>query len=315
MTTVFVVDDVFGIHRRPTTHALLLAQAARDDTWVASAADWTVDIGVRVVARRFHANTGRPGARHTFKATEVDLVVVRLNPTTTHPSWVWEHALTALAWAESEGVNVQSSPAVLDRFSTKAGLLWLSDAVRPPMVLCGSLDPALDAIDVFGRSVVKPVRGSHGAGVFMVEPDQPNTRTAIELLLRDGAVVVQPWLEAAVDGDVRVFMCDGHPLEVGGHIAAIHRRPAPGELRSNIHLGGRAGPATLTPTLRALLTRVGAELLALGVRFAGVDCIGDRIVEVNVGSPGGLHDMEDAHDVAFVDAWLNALQAPPATVE
>ena len=37
------------------------------------------------------------------------------------------------------------------------------------------------------------------------------------------------------------------------------------------------------------------------------DCIGGRVVEVNVYSPGGLVDMERFHGVPFVGPLLDAL--------
>ena len=161
----------------------------------------------------------------------------------------------------------------------------------------------------FGRSVVKPAHGSHGSGVFIVEPSESNLGAAVDLLLDRGPVVVQPWIPEAVDGDIRLFVVDGKPLMVDGVLGALRRRPARGELRSNVHLGGRPEPVPPTPELLALAERAGPALMAQGARCVGLDCIGDRVVEANVCAPGGLTDMDRFYERPFLQTALDALLA------
>ncbi|MCA9568842.1 MAG: hypothetical protein KC656_13415, partial [Myxococcales bacterium] len=100
---------------------------------------------------------------------------------------------------------------------------------------------------------------------------------------------------------------DGEPLVIDGVLGALRRRPAIGELRSNVHLGGKPEPVACTPELLALAHRAGPALMALGASFVGLDCIGDRVVEANVCAPGGLIDMDGYYKLPFLDTALDRL--------
>lgn len=307
MTTLFLVNDARDLDATPATAALVRAAAARGPTAITTAVDLTADdagFRARVVPL---ATDGTAQAPVELGRSGIAVVLVRSNPMSQRTGWAWAHALSCLEVAERDGLPVHNTVAALRRFAAKPGLMHLSTEVRPPTVVTGFARAVRAAVQAFGRSVVKPAHGSQGAGVFIVDPDSANLGATIDLLLTGGPVVVQPWLSAAVDGDVRIFVCDGEPFAVEGRVAAIRRRPAAGELRSNVHLGGRPEPLELSPALDALARRAAAELAAQGVRFAGIDCIGDRIVEVNACAPGGLQDMAARYGVDFVGGWLDRL--------
>lgn len=309
MTTLFIVNEVADLDLTPATAALVRAQAARGPTAITTCADLSAD-GQRFVANaREIGPIGGPGEAVSLTHNDLTRVLVRANPVSQPTAWAWAHGLSCLAHAEQLGLAVHNNTATLARFAAKPGLLALDETVRPPTVVTGSPTTVRKALTGFGRSVIKPAHGSQGKGVFIVNPDTDNLSATIDLLLDGGPVVVQPWLPAAVEGDVRVFVSDGEVFEVDGRAAAIRRRPAAGELRSNIHLGGHAEPTDLVGETRALAERAAAQLLAAGARFAGVDCIGDRIVEVNVCAPGGLQDMSARYGVDFVNGWLDRLVA------
>lgn len=155
--------------------------------------------------------------------------------------------------------------------------------------------------------MVKPAHGSHGSGVFIVEPSDSNLGAAVDLLLDRGPVVVQPWVPQAVEGDVRLFVVNGEPLLANGVLGALRRRPARGELRSNVHLGGRPEPVPLREELLALARRAGPALVEQGALCVGLDCIGGRVVEANVCAPGGLTDMDRFYGLPFLRATLDLL--------
>jgi glutathione synthase len=104
-----------------------------------------------------------------------------------------------------------------------------------------------------------------------------------------------------------MFIVNGEVLRVGGHAAAVRRRPAKGELRSNVHLGGTPEPVEITPELERVGALAGPILSRLGVLVAGLDCIGGRVVEINAFAPGGLADCQKFYGVDFVEAILRRL--------
>jgi glutathione synthase len=126
-------------------------------------------------------------------------------------------------------------------------------------------------------------------------------------LLRGGPIVVQELLPNAAAGDKRIVMVDGEPLRAEGEIVAVRRVPAEGELRSNLHAGGRPEATTLSEAERALVSALGPELNDAGLRVAGVDVLADKVLEINVWAPGGLGPFEKTTGIDAAPTLVAAL--------
>src|SRR3546814_3834212 len=93
--------------------------------------------------------------------------------------------------------------------------------------------------------VLKPLQGSVGRNVFLVtQKEASNIHQMFEAISRDGYVVAQEYLEEAKQGDIRLFLMNGKPLEVKGKIAMINRAQKSGDIRSNIHRGAKNRKST-----------------------------------------------------------------------
>jgi ribosomal protein S6--L-glutamate ligase len=95
---------------------------------------------------------------------------------------------------------------------------------------------------------------------------------------------------------------------VGGQVvAAMQRDAVPGEFRANLHRGGSAKAAKVTPDEKRIAVRA-AEALGLGI--AGVDLLrskrGPLILEVNA-SPG-LEGIEAATGVNVSEKIIRHLE-------
>ncbi len=76
----------------------------------------------------------------------------------------------------------------------------------------------------------------------------------------------------------RVFVVDGEP------VGAVYRYPARGDFR----IGAPSAIAEVSSNDRAICTRLAPALRAHGLRLAGLDVIGHRLIEVNITSPGAM---------------------------
>jgi glutathione synthase len=130
----------------------------------------------------------------------------------------------------------------------------------------------------------------------------------IEALGRDGYIVVQEMLPEAEQGDVRLFVMNGEPLKVGDQHAAFRRVNKTADRRSNISAGGEIEPVKVTDAMLELADLVRPKLLADGMFLVGLDIAGDKLMEVNVFSPGGLGSAESLYDVNFADAVVESLE-------
>jgi ribosomal protein S6--L-glutamate ligase len=138
--------------------------------------------------------------------------------------------------------------------------------------------------------IVKLLEGTQGLGVVLAE-----TRKAAESVIGafrqlDANILVQEFIKEAAGSDLRVIV-------IGGKVvAAMERHAAPGEFRSNLHRGGHAEKARLTPTERKTAAQAAK---ALGLNVAGVDMLraerGPVVIEVN--SSPGLEGVERATGV------------------
>ncbi len=153
--------------------------------------------------------------------------------------------------------------------------------------------------------IVKLVEGTQGVGVVKVDTEIA-ARTVVEALQGLKAkLLVQEFIAEAAGSDLRCFV-------VGDRVvAAMRRQGAEGDFRSNLHRGGSAEAADLSPEERRVAI---AAAKAMGLRVAGVDLLrsdrGPLIMEVNA-SPG-LEGIEAATgvDVASKIIQLLEKQAP-----
>ena len=135
--------------------------------------------------------------------------------------------------------------------------------------------------------VVKLLESSQGRGVVLAETPAAaaSVISAFRGLKADS--LVQRFLAEAGGCDIRCLVVDGRV------VAAMRRRAAPGEFRSNLHQGGSAEPVRLTRTERETATRA-ARTFRMGL--AGVDLLraadGPKVLEVN--SSPGLRGIETA---------------------
>ena len=165
--------------------------------------------------------------------------------------------------------------------------VWVLDFAQymPPTVLTRSLGVAREFAARHGDIVIKPLHGNAGKAVFKIGRDGGNLAPLMELFnatYREPHVL-QTFLPEVAEGDKRIVLVDG---EVAG---AINRRPAKGDIRSNLAAGGTAEATELTATEREICEALGPELRRRGLLFVGIDVIGGKwLTEINVTSPTGI---------------------------
>jgi len=153
--------------------------------------------------------------------------------------------------------------------------------------------------------VVKPLFGNGGAGVFRLRDSAENVASLIELfqqVSRD-PLMAQAFVPDVTNGDKRIILVDGAP------VGAINRVPAEGEVRANMHVGGRAVESDLTARDLEICALIGPALQRRGLVFTGIDVIGDYLTEINVTSPTGIQELRRFSGVdvsAMLADWIEA---------
>jgi glutathione synthase len=208
---------------------------------------------------------------------------------------------------KARGVTVVNDPMSLTRATSKLYLEEFPEKIRPRSLV--TRDP--EAIERFvgkvGHCVVKPLYGAKGRNVFMIEDqDEANLAQMTEAVLQDGYAVVQEFVDGGEDGDARIFLLEGQVLERDGKAAAFRRVPTGNDPRANISAGGRSAPLEIGDAERGIVEAMSKKLVADGMYLVGIDVIGDKVVEINAESPGGMQSVERLYDV---DVCLTVIEA------
>ncbi|MCK6091502.1 glutathione synthetase [Micrococcus endophyticus] len=208
------------------------------------------------------------------------------------------------------GVLVVNDPHTLANALSKAYFQHFPEIVRPTTLISRDEELISDFVDEMGgKAVLKPLQGSGGSGVFLVDrKESPNLSQIVEAIARDGYVVAQEYLPEAKNGDVRMFLMNGRPLQVDGEYAAFRRRSSSDDVRSNMSAGGKAEKVKVTDEMLELVEAVRPKLLADGMFLVGLDIVGDKLMEVNVFSPGGLGSCQSLYGVDFAPAIIADLE-------
>jgi len=233
---------------------------------------------------------------------ELDIVLMRKDPPF-NMDYIYSTYL--LERAEADGVLVSNKPSSLRDVNEKLYTAWFSEHCPPTLVTMRE-QQVREFLDEHGDIVVKPLDGMGGESIFRLQAGNPNTSVVLELMTRRGTrqIMAQRYLPEIVDGDKRVLVVNGKPVEY-----ALARVPSQGETRGNLAAGGRGVPEPLTDADRRTIEALSPALLAKDLLFVGVDIIGTRITEINVTSPTCVRELEAHADLTIADDYLSALSS------
>lgn len=323
----FIVNDVMTEEVTFTTTRLAHeAHTQGHDAYIMGIGDIALDTDEFVRARARHAPKekkyrttaayltdlqGKKGMQTRITVDELDVLMLRNVPSDDYLKRPW--AATAAAEfgrvAMRNGVIIVNDPNGLAKASSKMYFQLFPEEVRPRTLITRNREEIKAFAKEEGRCVLKPLQGSGGASVFLVhQSDIPNLNQMIDAVSRDGFVICQEYLPAAEEGDTRLFVMNGRPLQVRGKYAAFRRVRADGDMRSNIHAGGQLAEAVVDSTALRIAEIVRPKLVQDGMFLVGLDIVGDKLMEINVFSPGGLGSAQKFTKVNFCKYVIHALE-------
>jgi ribosomal protein S6--L-glutamate ligase len=215
-----------------------------------------------------------------------DAVIPRIGASVTF------YGLAVLRQFEMQGVWPLNESVAIGRSRDKLRALQLlaRDGIGLP-VTAFAYDPkeAGEVIRLAGGApvVIKLLEGTQGIGVVLADTERSAVSVIEAFRTADVNILVQEFIKEAGASDLRAFV-------IGGKVvAAMERSGAEGEFRSNLHRGGSAKRARITPEERSTAIRAAK---AMGLNVCGVDMLrsnhGPVVMEVN--SSPGLEGIEAA---------------------
>ncbi len=221
---------------------------------------------------------------------ELDVILMRKDPPF---DLEYIYCTYMLDQAEENGVLVVNKPSSLRDCNEKLFTRLFPQCCVESRV---SRDPQLliEFISAHQDCIVKPLDGMGGQSIFRVKKGDSNTNVILETVTQLGSsqTMVQRYIPEISQGDKRILLIDGEPIPY-----ALARVPAAGENRGNIAAGASTRGQPLSDRDRWLCTQLGDELRKRGLVFVGIDVIGDYITEINVTSPTGIRELDNAFNL------------------
>jgi glutathione synthase len=331
MRIAFFVNSIEGeTANYSTTHLALAALNRGHDICYLTPADFVLRPDDSMVVRAltlpsasykkaetlFKALQGDETIIKTIAAEEIDVLVLRNDPSEDAADRPWAAQIGTIfgRMAAARGVIVVNDPDGLAQAQNKLYFQDFPASVRPETLISKNIDEIRSFIEEQRRGVIlKPLQGSGGKNVFKIAtPKDANLNQIFEAVTGEGYLIAQSYMPEASEGDVRFFLMNGVPLQRDGKYAAFRRAPAKGEIRSNIHAGGRAETIEVTATMLQIAETVRPKLVQDGMFLVGLDIVADKLLEINVFTPGGLNNLSQMYDTDFPQTVIEALETKVA---
>tara|TARA_B100001146_G_scaffold212469_1_gene211911 strand:+ start:3427 stop:4473 length:1047 start_codon:yes stop_codon:yes gene_type:complete len=261
-------------------------------------------------AKSFIKNlNGKTSKKKKVSAKNIDVLFIRNNPTEEEGRHWAEHSGVAFGrMMQQEGVLVLNDAFALSHaFIDKLYFEELPAAIKPKSIITRNKKDILDFWEEQGKKMVlKPLEGSGGQDVYLIDENEKNINQIIDTILHQGYIIAQEYLPEVSKGDIRIILMNGRLMEVDGKYSMIRRKMGKGEFRSNFAQGATAEEVKLTKDIENIIELTAPKLIRDGLFFVGLDVVKDKLIEINVLSPGGL---DHFHEIGYPDFTKEVIQA------
>jgi len=256
-----------------------------------------------------------------------DVVFLRFNPTRE------SHARAAtplidFGWRlRLGGTLVLNDPEGLRRAGSRMYLGDFPADVRAKTLVSRSPDQLKQWVRALrAPAVLKPLQPRGGEHVFFVKPRQTsNLNQIITTVTKNGYAIAQEYLPEIAEGEKRLLLLGAEPIRFGKWVAIYRRHIALGgtDGTDGTEGAGAAGgpngaprgvPASnrsrcdFGPAEARICELIRPKLLADGLYLVGVDIVGDKILELNVFTPGGIHSIHELYKVDVAEIIVKDLE-------
>ncbi|MFV8225753.1 glutathione synthetase [Christiangramia aquimixticola] len=326
MKICFVLNDVEGEGNGTSTALMSMAHQRGHEVYAAGVGDFTfhhdapISINAVSVPKSFKSKStqkflealqDKKNKHKKIDSSELDVLFIRNNPTEeVGRQWAEQAGVAFGRMIQQENALVLNDAYALSHaFIDKLYFEELPQEIKPDSIITRDKDQLLDFWEKQNKKMVlKPLEGSGGQDVYLIDEHEKNVNQIIDHLSSQGYVIAQEFLPAVKDGDVRVLLVNGKVMEQDGKKAIIRRVSGEGEFRSNFSVGATADSSELTPAMQRIIDLTAPKLIRDGLFFVGLDIVDNKLIEINVLSPGGMERFKDIGLPAFTDYIIEAIE-------
>lgn len=237
------------------------------------------------------------GKKQTILLANLDVILMRKDPPF---DTEYIYATYILERAEEKGTLIVNKPQSLRDCNEKLFTAWFAK-FTPNTLVTRQTTLLRKFHEKHGDIILKPLDGMGGASIFHIKKNDPNLSVIIETLSRYNTVycMAQSYIPEIKLGDKRVLIVAGHVVPY-----CLARIPKQGETRGNLAAGGVGVVQKLTENDKHISKNIVPVLMKKGLLFVGLDIIGDKLTEINVTSPTGLCQIEEAQPTISITGML-----------
>ncbi len=268
--------------------------------------------GVKSPEKFLEYLSGEEAEKSGLDASSLDVLFIRNNPTEESGDREWaEHSGIAFGrMVQQLGVLVLNDAyALSNAFIDKLYFEELPKSIKPASIITRKKEELVSFWEEHGKNMVlKPLEGSGGQNVYHINENEKNLDQIIQTLLKEGYIIAQEFLPEVDKGDIRVLLMNGRILEEDGKLAMIRRVSQDGEFRSNFSLGASPDNVELTDAMQHIINITAPRLIADGLFLVGLDIVDDKLIEINVLSPGGVMYLKEIGLPDFTETIIRAIE-------
>jgi glutathione synthase len=293
MNVAFQMDDLSKINfTTDSTIALILESQSRDNkNYIYSPNDLFIKnnevftSACLVIFNNKDFSKYKCAKKKIINLSNMNFIFIRQDPPY---NMAYITSLHILELIDSNKTRIVNEPMGI-RNSPEKVLIFNFPKLMPPTIVTRSKEQVIEFLKINKKSVIKPLYGNGGEGVFLISSNDINLNQIIENFISTSKehFIVQKYLPEIIKGDKRIILVDGKP------VGAISRVPKVNEIRSNIHVGGSARKISISKSDKIICDIIGPELRKQKLFFVGIDIIGKYLIEINVTSPTCIREIKE----------------------
>jgi len=208
------------------------------------------------------------------------------------------------------GVLVVNDPEGAQRAGGRMYVAGLPAEIRPRTLVTRAPDEVKRFLkELDAPALIKPLSERNAAAnrFYVARGQVKNLNQMISVLRKGGYLVVQEYMADVAQGEKRLLLLAGEPLRAGDKVAIYRRGGDPTDVDAATSASTRR-PWQLGAVEQRIADLLRPKLVADGLYFVGIDIAGDKVLEVNVHTPGGAQACAELYGLDVGDVVVRDLE-------
>ncbi|BGI51598.1 MAG: glutathione synthase [Buchnera aphidicola (Ceratovacuna japonica)] len=239
--------------------------------------------------------------KKTILLHKLDIILMRKDPPV---NMEFIYSTYILEKAKKNNTIIVNDPKSLRNFNEKLFSIKFKEFI-PKTLITSKKNIIKNFIKKNKDIIIKPLNGMGGDSIFRIKEKDKNFSVIVETMTKKETkyCISQKYVKKISEGDKRIIIINGIPIKW-----CVYRIPKKGENRGNIAAGGTIKLKKINKKDKKIAKKVGKFLIKKGIILAGIDIIGNKLIEINITSPTCIREIENFYKISISKILLNCLE-------